>query len=49
MSNVNKFYDSVNGRLAEKKLGVKSSPNIYAEKHGYLLMKYSICKCKKNE
>lgn len=42
------YKKSINSRLAEKKLNIKSTPNIYAEKFGYLLLKHSICKCKEN-
>jgi len=46
MNPANKFNMCINDKLALKKLGIKSSPNIYAEQHGYLLLKYSVNKCK---
>lgn len=49
MKPADKFTKCMNDKLALKKLGIKNSPNIYAEQHGYLLLKYSVNKCKNNE
>lgn len=50
MNNVIEAYKkSINSRMAQAKLNIKSSPNIYSEKFGYLMLKHSICKCKENE
>ena len=43
------YKKSMNSRLAEAKLNIKSSPILTAEKYGYLALKHSICKCKNNE
>lgn len=45
---IENYARSMNNRLAEKKLNIKSITNIYAEKYGYLMLKHSICKCKNN-
>jgi len=46
---IESYKKSMNQRLAHAKLNVKGKPNIYADKFGYLLIKYSICKCKEND
>ena len=49
MKPADKFTKCMNDKLALKKLGIKNSPNIYAEQHGYLLLKYSVNRCKNGE